>query len=143
MLRKTLIKISSVIVLLTIAMTFIFWWWFLFPYKPLEIIQSPTVLNENKTVKIGTPLFYRVRFNKNTNKVATITRTLIDGVVYTLPATRPVNTKAGYYDQVINSLIIPQVPSGTYTFKTVACYQMNPIREICITYKSDEFIIIE
>jgi hypothetical protein len=121
----------------------LFWFWCLYPYNPLEMKQPLEVLNENKTVRAGEVVIYRAEYMKNTDILPKITRTLVDGIIYTLPPIIPINTR-GKHDQIIYSLTIPpSIPAGTYTFDCMACYQMNPIREVCVSYSSEEFTVIK
>ncbi len=114
--------------------------WLIYPYKPLEILQNPKV--KQQQVKAGEILEYNIKFKKNTDIPSTITRTLIDGVMYTLPTLSPINN-GGTYFQNIGSFEIPHsIPAGNYYFITSSCYQMNPLRTVCVEYKSDQFEVI-
>ncbi len=123
----------------TVAVITVFVWW-LYPYNPLVIEQPLKIMNENKTVEVGEPLIYKTVFTKNTDKFPIIHRQLINGVVYTLPSITPMN-KAGDHKQVITNLTIPNLPTGEYYLTTSACYEMNPIRTVCVDYDSEIFII--
>jgi len=116
-------------------------WWLVYPYKPLEVLEAPKV--KQKQVKAGEVLEYNIKFKKNTDIPATITRTLVDGVLYTLPSLSPINKK-GTQTQNISSLEIPHsMPAGNYYFISNSCYQMNPFRTVCVEYKSDQFEVIK
>jgi hypothetical protein len=124
-----------------IVLEIIIIFWLIYPYKPLEILEAPKV--KQKTVKAGEILEYTIKFKKNTDIPASITRTLVDGVLYTLPTLSPINRK-GTQTQTISSLEIPRsIPSGKYYFLTSSCYQMNPLRTVCVEYKSDQFEVIK
>lgn len=129
----TLILISGIVLL--------FWYWTLRPYNPLEIKQPLQIINENKTVVAGELLFYEVDFEKNTKIQPTIHRRLIDGIVFNFPAVTSQNIAGP--NKLIASLEIPHsIPPGNYFLESVACYQMNPVREICVEYASEEFEVI-
>jgi len=114
-------------------------YWYLYPYEPMEMKQPMIVLN--KTVLVGKTLVYEAEYNKYTDITPKISRVLVDGVVHALPAIETINS-AGYHKQLIYSLVIPNIPSGSYYLKCRACYQMNPVREICVDYQSEEFEVI-
>jgi hypothetical protein len=117
---------------------FLFWW--SFPYYPIVIKQPPKVIN--KVVKAGTALHYTIKFKKNINTVCRITRTLKNGISYTLTAEYPVNVAGDHNDN--RYIIIPvDIPAGKFHFETEASCKVNPIREIAIIYYSDEFTVVK
>lgn len=140
-LNKTHQKILDLFLVLVIGFSFLMWGWYLYPYNPLVIEQPLIVLNENKTVVAGDFLEYKCVFQKNTPIKPTIHRRLIDGIVYAFPNSRPTNPVGS--NDIICAVEIPHsIPEGNYILDTSACYQMNPIREVCVDYQTEEFKII-
>lgn len=134
-------RILDFFLLFTIGISFLLWFWWLVPYNPLEIESPLIVLNEDKTVVAGEFLRYSCVFQKNTPIKPTIHRRLIDGIVYSFPNSRPTNPVGS--NNLVCSLEIPaSIPAGDYILDTSACYQMNPIREVCVDYQTEEFKII-
>ena len=134
-------RILDFFLLFTICFSFLLWYWWLFPYNPLEIEQPLIVLNENKTVVAGEILRYKCVFKKNTSIKPTISKRLIDGIVYAFPRTRPSNP-VGDNDIICTVEIPHSIPKGEYILDTSACYQMNPIREVCVDYQTESFLVI-
>jgi hypothetical protein len=117
---------------------FLFWW--SFPYHPIVIIQPPRVIN--KVVKAGTALGYTIKFKKHINAICRVTRTLKNGISYTLTSEYPVNV-AGDYNDTRYIIIPPDIPAGKFRFETESNCKVNPIREISTIYSSDEFEVIK
>lgn len=140
--NKTTNVLLDLSLIFTVGFSFLLWFWHLYPYKPLVINEEPLkILNENKTVKQGDILVYEVNFTKNTDKKAVIYRRFVDGLIYNLPPSYPLN-KPG--ERINTTTVdIPQVlPEGKYTLHSETCYQMNPIREVCVEYQTEEFEVI-
>ena len=134
-------KALDIFLIFTMAFTTLLWYWYLRPYNPLEIEQPLIVLNQNKEVKQGEILEYLCVFNKNTDIKPRINRRLIDGIVYAFPQTRPTNP-VGANNFTCTAEIPHSIPVGTYVLDTSACYQMNPIREVCVDFTTEEFTVI-
>ena len=118
------------------------WYWHLYPYNPLEIEQPLRVLNEDKTVVAGEILRYHCHFTKHTDKIPAINRRLVDGITYSFPETKPRNPVGE--NEFTCTLEIPRsIPEGNYRLDTQACYRMNPVREVCVEYSTDEFKVIK
>ena len=140
---KNLVNIFTTLTLILafgFILTVIFWC--IYPYNPLEIKQPLEILNEDKTVQVGEQLFYQVEFTKNTDKLPIINNHLVDEVVYALAPITPVNT-SGEHNQVVSHITIPTIPAGNYYLRTSTCYEMNPIRTVCVVYESENFNILE
>lgn len=135
-------KISTLLLDCFLAFTIFFslllWFWWLYPYNPLEIEKPLVVLNEDKIVSPGGILKYKCVFDKKTDKVPTINRRLVDGIYYQFPEVRPTNP-VGHNNFVCTVEIPHSIPEGMYYLNTKACYQMNPIREVCVEYSTDKF----
>lgn len=140
--NKTTLLLLDFFLIFSVCLSFLLWYWWLRPYNPLEIMEPLEVLNENKTVISGQELHYRVVFKKNTDKKATISRRMVDGVVYNFPQIFPQNP-TGQHDTSTFIEIPRAIPEGTYILESTACYQMNPIREVCVTYSTEEFKVIK
>ena len=135
-------KLLDLFLLSTVLFTLLLWYWYLRPYNPLEVMEPLKVLNEDKVVVAGEELHYEIVYSKNTDVKCYIYRRLIDGVVYNFPRIFPQNPKGEY--ETTTFLEIPKaIPEGNYIMESTACYQMNPIREVCVTYSTEEFKVIK
>lgn len=117
-------------------------YWYFYPYKPLEV-KSFKLINENNIVKAGTDTIILFEFKKNTNLTPTVTRAVYNGYSHTTPVFKPIREK-GEYITFISISIPSYFDSGIdYYVSEKACYQMNPIREVCVTYRTDNFTVIK
>lgn len=132
--------VIDIILLFIIFIVSLFWFWYLYPYKPLEITSPLKVLNENKTVEAGDLLYFQADFVKNTDISPVLQKRLVDGIVYSLPSTIPHN-KTGDSSKIVVNDIPRSIPPNLYKMEFTACYQMNPIREVCVDYETEKFIV--
>lgn len=139
--KKTTYCVSIFTLILAFISVITGFYWYLYPYNPLVIEQPLQILNEHKQVQAGDNLVYRTTFTKNTDVLPLVHRELVDGVVHTLASITPVN-EAGDHDHVVTNLVIPNLPTGEYYLRTSACYEMNPIRTVCVNYNSELFTIM-
>ena len=136
--KSNLIALISFIILVVIWLIYMVWW--LFPYKTLEVGQPYQVISDE--VKQGGLLQYEIDYCKYTNKVATVRRQFVDGIIYAIPEVSA-NLPKGC-DTEINSVKIPEeLPVGTYTLEIVVEYQVNPIRVITHNLKTTPFKVVK
>ena len=114
--------------------------WLFYPYNPLEIVQPMVIVNEGKTIKGGGLLLIRTDFCKNTNIKPIIRTWVVNRVEYKLSEEEISNT-VGQNNKVIGLIFPRELPADIYHIKKEACYKINPLREICVSYKSEEFIV--
>ncbi len=113
-----------------------------YPYKPAEFLNVPFPV-ENDSVYQGEMLRYYIHYNKKMDVPVKVTQTLINHVQINFPpsATRfPV----GNYKVVNNDIMIPTFidPGKAYLMVTFI-YHVNPLREITITTRTEDFYILE
>lgn len=138
--NKTKTIILDSFLIFTVFFSFFLWFWYLYPYKPLVIDKEPLEVM-NSPIKAGGLLYYEVNFTKNTDKRPVIYRRFVDGLIYNLPPSYPLNEPGTRTN--ITSVDIPKgLPAGKYTLESRTCYQMNPIREVCVEYSTEEFEVI-
>ena len=115
-------------------------YWLLYPYKPVTINRTPALV-VNKEVDRGGHLHYLIDFCKNSNITPIVSRTFVDGLVYT-PAPYPA-PKNEIGCQVLKvAVYVPKaLPSGEYVLETTYTYQVNPIRHVEVTYSTEPFMV--
>lgn len=130
--------ISSLVFSFVILLLFLFWW--LFPYKTSEQLQPYKVINT--TVKQGELLFYEIDYCKFTDKIPTVERQFVDGIIYSVPEGNA-QLKEGC-GKVTNSIKIPsQLPPGNYYIHATVTFKMNPIRVISNEYVTEQFDVVK
>ena len=131
---------AKLILLIMYFFVLLFTYWTFYPYKPL-VIESPVEVI-TKDVWVGEFVLVKYNFTKNTSVQPVIRKSLVDGIVFLLPNTHPINRAGGREDKVVSTLIVPStVPCGEYYIKYVATYEMNPIRTVIVEYESETFTI--
>ncbi len=119
----------------------LFFFWYLFPYNPLEIDEPVKIMTP--VVKAGDAIIAEFTFDKNTEITPEISITLVDGVVYTIPSYSPENVVGHTDDKLVRVMTIPvSMPCGIYHLHWTAVYKMNPIRDVTVKYSSETFKIL-
>jgi hypothetical protein len=106
------------------------------------------VLNEEKTVCIGDTLQYEMNYIARTNITPTLDKTLVDGLIFHLTETNAY-TKGGKKEigvpqKVIGTVVIPETaPEGDFYLQIDATYEVNPVREVMVSFRTENFDIIK
>ena len=137
---KTIYRLSLVVIVLAITLMLMVFYCLFYPYNPLEVEEPMEVLSEN--VHGGDIVSYKVKFCKNTDKPATITRELVNDFHFTFSEVT-VNNRIGCQEALLHIQIPDFAPAGEYKIRTTATYRMNTIREIAVVYESETFIVEE
>lgn len=114
-------------------------YWMYYPYKPLEI----HALRLLETPKLGQTLHYEIEYTKHDNLSAMVTRELVNShaiIFPTLVSHVPVtgsNVKKIKQDELSLTKLYPD----TYYFKWSATYQVNPIRTVTVSARTECFAL--
>lgn len=133
--------ISLVSITLALAMLVTFFYWNLYPYKPLVINVEPFTV-QPKINKAGSPIKYQLDLCKNSSLGAEVHREFVNGVIFNTPIVYG-NIEKGC--KVIQNLMsIPDgLPSGTYRLHLTFRYQVNPVRTVRVDTYSEPFNVVE
>ncbi len=138
--RKTL-DIAIIISLIPVTLLVIFCAVLLFyPYKTLEV-YSVTV--KTPVVHHGENLIYTVDYCKYTSAPSIVYRTLRatdDSSIIPFPVAMTVPPQ-GCHEVDIPLAISKEVATGTYYMAAIATFKINPIRDISVSFKSNNFEI--
>jgi hypothetical protein len=112
-----------------------------YPVKTIEFKQQPLIVLD-KEIQKGEDLQYVSEYCKYIDKPAWVSRYFIDGLVFTLD---PITTDMpiGCHTKIVSIKIPETLPKGTYSFKVVATYTINPLRSETITWQTEEFNVIK
>ena len=134
--NNILYKIGNISIVLSILLIGYLVFQLFYPFKTMDI--KFTLLNN--TVKAGEELEYKVDYCKYTNKQATISIAIVDGILYTLPPFEGAFEKG--CGSFIHHIRIPeQMHEGEAHFMSTLEYRMNPLRTIVKRFKSDKFLV--
>lgn len=117
--------------------------WLYYPYETVTHTHDPWEI-ETPVVIAGETALIHLDACRNTKISPRIHRSLVDGFIINYPVVEgaSVHGLIGCYNHSVGVTIPEYVPSGTYHFVTVLEYNMNPLRTIRKTYKTEEFTII-
>lgn len=133
--------IALAILALLYAGYLLFW-----PIKTVTFtqIENLEIVNENKTVKIGQDLFYKVSYCRYTNRQAKVTREIHDGVIYVLPEIQTNLATGCFKDQVINIGTMPKaIVPGKYSMYTTIEFKVNALRTVTHTLTTEDFYVVK
>lgn len=142
---KTKRKITHIFITIAFAMIIFIWavfmFWWLFPYKTTVINNQPYVVSE-KVIKQGDNLNYLIDACNYTDKLPTITKQFVDGIVYSIPEST-IKLPSGCHQTVVSVKVPKNLPAGVYSLKVFVSYKMNPIRTINTEYQTEKFSVIK
>lgn len=140
--NKTLRITAWATITLALVSMGVFFFWVLYPYKIIEFKDSVyPVLNEGHVVKQGENLIYLVRYCKYKDQSFTITRSFVDGVIYTSPQITS-NKPEGCHDNLVYVEVPKAIPTGKLTLEILYQGKVNPVRTIDIIKKTEPFTVI-
>lgn len=113
-------------------------YWLFYPYKVIEFKNLPFPIQS--TVERGQFISYDVEFCKFIDSGAVVTRSFVDGIIYTVPDI-VTNQKKGCRTNKIEVYVSKTLSPGDYFIKGVYKYKVNPIREIFVTTTTQHFTI--
>lgn len=118
-------------------------YWGFRPYEVYENVEQPyRVLNDNKQVQAGTPVFVEQVYCKRGNYPARVSIVLEDGY-YEVIKTIETRVEGGCYSSVSKSALIPFYTSpNTYRIKYKIEVRVNPIRSVSYELYSENFEVI-
>lgn len=115
-----------------------------YPFKVVDVVSPYPVLNENKTVKRGTDVYYLVEYEKFMQVRAESTWFIVcqDGNLVTLAPTYtnfPVGKKT-----VTRSMTVPMKTSlGKCKMVQTIEFKVNPLQTQTFNFESEEFTVVE
>ena len=122
-------------VLLLLGFSWLYW-----PYKVADVKSPAKVLT--KTVYAGEAMKYEIDFCSYSNTPATLSRRLVNGVIFTLPTITTFPDKGCRKDVVATTVIPETLPQGMYYLEVTAIHKVNPLRTITVTWRTEEFHVI-
>ena len=108
---------------------------------PYNVVDIKGAVVDHKEYKVGDDLHYTVNYCKYMPIKGVVFSELADGVVYNLKGTVS-NSAVGCGEKIMTVGRTPDVPAGKYHISIRAVYQVNPFRQITVTYQTNEFEII-
>lgn len=113
-----------------------------YPFKTIEFRNRPFPI-ANKTIHPGDTLSYVVDYCRYTNVASRFSRTLIGPTLTTLVETTSTTPTGCRISQVSNTVIPSYVTPGEYYLEINACWQVNPLKNVCKTVQTEKFNVIK
>jgi len=140
-------KIINVLSAITLALAFfmisLVGYWKLHPYKLVEFQNAPfPILNENKIVKNGDRMRYKIDYCKFTKESPRVVKYFVDGVIYEINTVDGI-LEEGCHQTEMDVYVPKAIPTGVYSVKIVATFKPNPIREIKVVTQTLKFTVIK
>lgn len=134
-LSMTVLSIAMLLLVYLSSMLFL-------PYTPAEFLNQPFPV-EKDTIAQGEVLRYYIHYNKKMDVPVEVTQTLINHVQINFPQTST-RLPLGEYKVMNNDITIPSfITPGTAYLCVTFIYKVNPLREITITTRTEDFYIKE
>lgn len=125
-----------------LALMGLFIFWLVYPYQTTDFINSPFPV-QNKKVKVGGYVFYRVDYCKYTDLIPEVSKTFIDGVLYTIPPAVGAKNPMGCHTNLVQTYVPKALVPGKYVIQINYKYHVNPLREIEIKTETEPFEVVE
>jgi len=113
-------------------------YWLIFPYKPIEV---KSMVVSTTQVESGGVLIYDVDYCKPAPIKASITRSFVNGIIFTTNTVFG-DAPTGCHKNSVYIQVPQELTSGEYSLRVTWSYKVNPIREIAITRDSNRFTIV-
>jgi hypothetical protein len=133
------ISIATLVIAITILVYFSYLMFF--PFKVCYNFPDNYQVTKSQ-YRTGEILTYRVHYIKYGNYPATVIRSFVDGLQFTLP-TIQTNHPMGEHSFISGTTTVPEcLPPGKYYYQATVIYKVNPFREIIRYMKSNSFNIV-
>ncbi len=139
--RKYLQWTSYFTLFLMFLSLIVYYYWNLKPYTPI-VFNSAVFQVEEKQVVQGGYLTYTIDYCKENDLIPHLTRTFIDGIVYTTPDEPQPFLEEGCHQEKFFIYIPKALPPGNYVIKQTYTFQVNPIRKIDIYTETEPFKVV-
>lgn len=113
-------------------------YWVVYPYKTVEFTKTPFPVKE-KTTQRGGYVFYEVDFCKYTERLPQVSKTFVDGVLYTIPEAVGAKNPTGCHVNLVQTYIPKALVPGDYVIQINYKYKVNPLRTIEIYTETEKF----
>jgi len=137
--NKALIIIAWFTIISALLLMSLVIFWMVYPYKTTDF-KTPFPI-QTKEVKRGGYVFYTVDYCKYTDLLPEISKTFVDGVLYTIPPALGASNPTGCHSQLIQTYVPKALVPGTYVIQINYKYKLNPLRVIEVKTETEPFIV--
>ena len=115
---------------------------FTWTVKNYEPIKFNKIEVQNKVVKRGDYVTYRIDYCKESSVVAEVSRSFVDGVIYQMPHEPQPFLMEGCHIVYFQVYIPKALPQSTYKIVGTYTFKVNPIRSVDVLTETDSFEVI-
>ncbi len=139
--EKIIYRLSMIIIVFTLVLSGYIGYLLFYPFEPASLGNVPFPV-ENKIIKQGERVRYFVEYHKLMNVPARANHQLVNHVQINFSDVASFLPK-GDYEVWNHDITIPEfVSPGKYYLVITWTYKINPIREIVISSRTEEFEVI-
>lgn len=139
-------KIISLASFTTLAVAFfmliMFFYWMLYPYKPLVVNNTPLPILD-KELHRHDNIIYELDYCKQMDLPVSVRRKLVDGLVFAVADVTTGINDVGCRVQNFAIEVPHSLPTGEYIMTIEYVYKVNPIREVIVRTHTEKFTIVE
>jgi hypothetical protein len=142
MLNKLVLHLAGTVLSIAAGMLILFMYWAFWPDEMMTIRNSQHVKTDKRDYIAGDRIFYTLDYCKTQQITATVTRAIVDGIRISYD-TITNDLPLGCHSVIIYDLTIPSfLPAGIYHIEGAKEYRLNPIRNLKVTFRTDNFNIV-
>ena len=130
---------GTIIAAISLMSLFIFW--MVYPYKATEFTNVPYPV-QNKEVESGGYVFYNVHYCKYSDTIPQVSKSFIDGVLYTIPPAVGAVVEKGCHEFLVQTYVPKALVPGTYIIQINYKFRMNPLKTIEVTTETEPFTVV-
>jgi len=142
-LRWSFNQAPNILLLISLIFSVTLMFWAFYPYKIIDVV-SPAP-NDFPVVERGGFQRTQLTYTKHSHlRPTNLTKVIICGEnLVTLSAQNSVNLPLGNFTINTNTQIVEKVTPGSCFIEWTAEYKPNPIRDIVVQFRSEDFIIVD
>jgi hypothetical protein len=113
--------------------------WMLYPYKTTEFYNSPFAVDKRIYTANDSIRIY-MAYERFTKIKSTVIYRFTDGITFTMLPIMVQKTPGKFKGWVIPPIVVPSVlPAGKYYLDICYTYEVNPIRDVVVNARTQEF----
>lgn len=127
-------------VILTFLITLVTFW-MAWPYKTI-IFLDPQFPILSSTITNGGVVKFTSKYCKYVHLTEAVSRNYVNDIVFSMPQVTT-NREYGCHTITVQVQVPPELPPGTYHLEINYIYKINPVREIIVHHRTDNFVVHE
>lgn len=137
-------RLSLILLLIMLGFLGLIIIWIVWPYKTLEYEDQFNIPVVEEQVKAGETMTFRIKWCKYVDTPTRLHKRFVNEVVVSLPESWATAGK-GCLEKPVDAIVkVPEILTpGIYYLDMTATNKVNPLREVTVHYRTEEFEVIE